>query len=423
MLKKIYALFVGSLIILVVLISCGSDKITTNKEDLNDGKKVLNFWTFSMKPNFEIYIQQLIEEYEEINNDIKISWVDFSKDEIITKIYEVNSSDDLPDIVSLNTDMIFNQIGSDFIYDLSSEIEYMNNNYFNGIIQSLNKDSKIFGFPWYTDIQVLFVNKLIMDQASISEENYPKTEEELFNLAGHIKEVTDKFGSLFIPEDIESLIYNGINIFDENGCVKIDKIEVIDYLKKRQAWFNNWVVPKYFSNFDDKMSLYVNGEVGMIKSNFPFIESVEKISKEVYENTIILPYPLGEGNVRYSETVSLVLMGKSKNRNDSLEFIKFLTNEDNQLEFFNQYNLLPVNKKLLENETFINYENNSAINKAKIIAYTSLENATDFRYNIENYVEISGIIEKYFRTIYLDSYNVENTVKEAQIEIDKICCG
>ena len=175
------------------------------------------------------------------------------------------------------------------------------------------------------------------------------------------------------------------------------------------------VVPNQFLNFDDKIFLYANNEVAMIKSNFQFINSIEKISKEVYDNTVIFPIPVGENDLRYTNTVYLSVVGK--NEELAMNFIKFILNDQNQLELSNTTNVLPVVKETFKNE--ISNDENSKINKAKKVAFDSLNKGRDFIYNIEHYNQISNIVEKYSRSIYLDGLEVESVLGNAQQEINK----
>ena len=78
---------------------------------------------------------------------------------------------------------------------------------------------------------------------------------------------------------------------------------------------------------------------------------------------------------------------------------------------------MPVVKETFKNE--ISNDENSKINKAKKVAFDSLNKGRDFIYNIEHYNQISNIVEKYSRSIYLDGLEVESVLGNAQQEINK----
>lgn len=411
---KFCRFFVFIVVMLFVLISCNFE--SKKVKIVDEENLIINIWTVDIKSRFDKYMQYIIEKYENLNENIKINWHDFKKDEIVLKLYEAWQSGELPDIVSLDTNTLVNKINEDLFVDLYEFDEGISSVFFDGLLKSNEKNGKLLGIPWYTDIKVLFINKKIMDNSGISEEQYPKTEEEFFNLLSVVKQNSGKFGSILEPESIKNLIFNGLNIFDETGNVNINTEEIINYFKKYQTQFQDSIVPKEFLNFGDKIYLYANNEVAMLKANFSFMGSIEKISSGVYDDTIIFPIPLGKNNVRYSDTVNLSIVNNSKSLDETLDFINFVVNERNQTELINYFNVLPTNKSLMDIENFL--INDSKIGQSKMIAFKSLENSQDFVYSIQNYNEISNIIEKYSRSIYLDGVNVEEFIGHAQNEIN-----
>ena len=416
MVKKFYKNFSAVLLLsLIVLISVILYKYFSNKNS-GGSKKTISIWTVEMKSEFEKYMTYLIDKYKRDNKNIEIYWSDFPKNEIATKLYEAWQSQTLPDIVSLDTNTLVNGINSSLFVNLNGYKESLSILIFPRLLETNEKDEKLLGFPWYTDVKILFINKKIMSESGINFEQYPKTEEEFFKILEVVKQNSQKFGSILEPDNIENLIFNGFDILDENGNVKIDKNEIIEYFKFCQNLFKNSSVPREFSNFDDKISLYANGEVAMIKSSFQFVSSIKKISEEIYNDTVIFPIPLGKEGVRFSNTISLSIVNNGKDFTSSLDFIKFILSDMNQIELFNNFNVLPVNKNLIDNQEFVDSIPDN--NKPKLTAFLSLEDSKDFVFNIEHQNKISNIIEKYSRSIYLDDVDVEVLIKEAQNDIN-----
>ena len=77
--------------------------------------------------------------------------------------------------VSLDTNTLVNKINEDLFVDLYEFDEGISSVFFDGLLKLNEKNGKLLGIPWYTDIKVLFINKKIMDNSGISEEQYPKT--------------------------------------------------------------------------------------------------------------------------------------------------------------------------------------------------------------------------------------------------------
>ncbi len=236
-----------------MLISCSSSK--NLKTFWEKEEVVIDFWTMDMKTRFEKYIRYVIEKFENDHRNIKIVWNDFPHNEIVIKLYDSWKNGTLPDVITLDTKTLINKINSELLVNLKDYEEEFSYEFFEGLLSSTQKDVKQLGFPWYTDIKVLFINKEIMDNAGIFEENYPKNEEEFINSLKVIQRNSGKFGSVLEPDNIESLIFNGLNIFGEDSKIKIDKEEIENYFKTNQMLFNENVVPKDFFNFGDKIYL------------------------------------------------------------------------------------------------------------------------------------------------------------------------
>ncbi len=378
----------------------------------------INIWTVDMSSRLDKYKIYVTKKFEENNPKTKINWSNFSSYNIVSKLYASWQENNLPDIVSFDAQTLVNGINDELIVDLYKFDKEFLNRFFEGILKTSEKNNRLLGIPWYTDIKVLFINKFIMDKANISKDNYPKTESEFLELFGTIKNNSEKFGSVIEPESMKNLIFNGLDVINEDGNVYINKSSVINYFKYNQSKFKNKEVPKQFSNFDDKIYLYSNNEIAMIKSNFQFINSIKKISKEVYENTVIFPIPTGKDGIRYTDTTYLSIINNGKDESLSMEFIKFLLDDENQMELLNSFNVLPVTKKFLEFGS-IDESIDSKLIEAKKVAFDSLDKAKDFIYNIKNYTPISNIIEKYSRSIYLDDIEVESVINDIQQEINQ----
>ena len=402
-----------SLLLVTILTFCF---IYINRKE--DHKQIVNIWTVDIGSRFNKYMEYLIDKFQNKNSDLKIVWKDFDEKDIISEIYESWHKNSLPDIISLSTNTLVNKLNKDLLYDLNELNVNFYDTFFEGILDSNKKDNKLLGIPWYTNIDVLYVNKSILDMCNIDKSHYPLTEKDFFNLLRNIKERSKKYGSVFNPENIKHLIYNGLKVIDSSDNVLINTPEIVEYFKKYQILFNNLIVPKKFLNFDDKLYLYSKGEVAMIKANVKFIDNMEKISKDIYNNTVVLPIPLGENNIRYADTVSLAIMKKSNKYKEAMKFMNFLVDKTNQIELINNFNILPVNKNI-NIDADISNKNSKKI-QAKIIAFKSLEKSKDFTVNVNKFNEINNVIEKYSRNIYLEGLDVQNMIKEAQHTIDSL---
>ena len=130
--KKV-CLIVFSLILVLILGSF----ILSNNKNKTDNEVV--FWTLQMS-DFSPYINDVIENFENQNPDIKIKWIDVPFSEGEKRTLASVLSDTPPDLVNLNPDFsaILAQKGT-----LEEIPESATNQYLPEIINSLKYNNKI----------------------------------------------------------------------------------------------------------------------------------------------------------------------------------------------------------------------------------------------------------------------------------------
>lgn len=78
----------------------------------------LEFWTISLSPWFDDYINGTIAEYEARNPGIKIVWKDIPIDAIQQKLLAAIAGGVSPDVVNLNTEFAFELAERNALVDL-----------------------------------------------------------------------------------------------------------------------------------------------------------------------------------------------------------------------------------------------------------------------------------------------------------------
>ena len=192
MINKFLKNFVTMVFVLFVLMSCLSESKSKNSSEIFEEQSVINLWTSNLKPRLDKYMKYVIEKFKKANPMIKINWTDFSTEEMVLNLYSSWQENNLPDIVSFDAKTLMNDINDELIVDLYKFDDEFLNTFFEGILKSSEKNNRLLGVPWFTDIKVLFINKSIMDMSNIDEENYPKNEDEFLNLMNVVKNNSGK---------------------------------------------------------------------------------------------------------------------------------------------------------------------------------------------------------------------------------------
>ena len=69
------------------------------------GPVTIEFWTISLRPLFDDYMNGLITEYERTHPGVKINWVDVQFQALEQKLLSAIAGGVAPDVVNLNTEM------------------------------------------------------------------------------------------------------------------------------------------------------------------------------------------------------------------------------------------------------------------------------------------------------------------------------
>ena len=138
---KFCRFFVFIIVMLFVLISCNFE--SKEVKIVDEENLIINIWTVDIKSRFDKYMRYIIEKYEKLNQNIKINWHDFQKDEIVLKLYEAWQSEELPDIVSLDTNTLVNKINEDLFVDLYEFDEGISSVFFDRLLKYNEKNGKL----------------------------------------------------------------------------------------------------------------------------------------------------------------------------------------------------------------------------------------------------------------------------------------
>ncbi|MFD1952961.1 ABC transporter substrate-binding protein [Paenibacillus thailandensis] len=207
--------------------------------------------------------------------------------------------------------------------------------------------------PWYTGTQVLYMNTRLVKEAGLDPANPPKTKEELYEWGRQIKAKTGaagyatQFSANLFPSE-------GVPILDADRSKPAfnteEAIAVVNNLKKL---IEEGVIVKDDAPFDKQIQYYSSEQVAFELSGPSFINFLKTSAPNVYENTVAVPLPTGKADLRYSNSMNLVVPKGSKNPQDAADFAAFVTNTANQTAFSKSSNTLPSTKESIQDPFFL----------------------------------------------------------------------
>ena len=177
--------------------------------------------------------------------------------------------------------------------------------------------------------------------------------------------------------------------------------------------YKNNLLPKdtLTINHREVIEKYMSNQALIIVAGSNFINMIKQNSPDIYNQSALSKQLVGDNKKCDISLMNLIIPKKSKNKELALEFALLLTNEENQLQLSKLTNVLPANKKALENEYFKNCSND-LIDKSRCISAQQLNNLNDKEFTNNNKKTINEAINKTLEEILLNQIVSKNQIEE-----------
>ncbi|MGQ0569301.1 MAG: ABC transporter substrate-binding protein, partial [Armatimonadota bacterium] len=312
----------------------------------------IEFWTISLQPFFNDYVNGMIAAYERANPGVTIRWVDVQFGAIEQKLLASLAGGVPPDVVNLNTEMTVRLADRNALVDMDAAVPAAARaRYFDGLWRSTQVRGRTYGVPWYVVPNVIAYNTEIYRRAGLKPGEPPQTEEEMIQQARTIKDRTKVYG--FMP-NVDGL--RMLHRFQENGLpiLSLDRKRAVfnspghvRYLARYVALFKEDYFPEdtLRRGYLGATERYSAGQLGMLITGPQFLLRVKRDNPDVYAHTFVAAYPRGKGNTLHLATMAITVPRASRNAPAAVDFALFVTNDDNQLEFSKQVVVFPSTRR------------------------------------------------------------------------------
>ena len=330
----------------------------------------LNFYSHPDKLGF---LKEAIADFEDQNRNLEINLVELPDN--TNEKYEIISStlslkDGRIDIVDSDVTWpaIFVNAGwVEPLDDLFTQVEL--DEYLASAIDSATINNKLYGIPYRIDSGMLYYRKDLLDKYSIDP---PSTWEQLIKASETIIEGEGRddlygyAGSWYQFEGLtcnylEFLWSNGADLLgDDNSLLLKDKTKALEALQTMTDMiYKNKISPLDVSSYKsgDVRSQFSNGNLifmrdwpagwRVVNSPESSVDGLVEVSKLPHFND----YDSSHGT--FGGWLYMV-SSSSNHKEESIEFIKFLTNYEQEKNNALLYNYLPSRKSLYEDEEVLN---------------------------------------------------------------------
>jgi len=356
----------------------------------------ITFWTMSLSPRFDPYINGVIADFEKTNPGIKVTWVDVPWGDTETKVLTAAAAGTMPDVANLNLPFAQKLAQSNKLVDFASAD--VKKDYFPGCWNASKYGNVIYGLPWYITVNMLFYNKDLFKKAGLDPSKPPKSYEDLYACAKAIKAKTGAYGYMTYFNDtyiMEELELMGIRLFDDSFThAQFNTPAVLSSVKYYKKMLAEGLIPSQTltakSGSGDAVQLYSSGRLAIFSGGTSNARMIKENNANVYDATAVAPLIKGPNGRNNLAVMNVVVSKDSPNQDAAVKFAKFLTNNANQLAFAKDAGTIIPSTADCVKDPFFSKDDGTAGAAARIMSAREVASGSIVFPTIANWSEISG---------------------------------
>lgn len=428
-LKKLSILFV--LLLSLLLTACGGGDSSSK-----DGKVTIEFMHSSVEQERLAVITELIERFENENQDIKVKQVPVEEDNYNTKIITLASAGELPEVIEVGQDyakvMDKDQlIDNDSVKSIIDEVGV--DQFYEGAIKLVKtEDGESFtGVPISGWVQGIWYNKEMLESEGFSE---PENWDQVLEIAKAFTDFGNKKYGIALPT-VEGLfseqafsqfaLSNNANILDEKGELDLNTTEMKEALNYYQE-LSQYTMPGSNDTTEIKDS-FMNGTVPMALYSTYILPSVYDAGNA---DKIGFAVPTEQSKAVFGTVSALTISSglEEQQKAAAEKFTSFMAQAENTTEWvlMSPGGAQPVHKEVVENP---DYQANEVI---QAFGDLSTEIAASFNdiqvfglIDDKNFAKMgditsSGAIPKLINRITVGEKDINSQLKEAETNIQGV---
>lgn len=380
----------------------------------------LTFWTISLSPTFDDYINGVIKSFQDKNPGVTVKWQDVPFDAIEQKTLTSAASKTLADVMNLNTDYLKKLAAVKAVASMDELAGDVKKDYFEGVWSAGEFEGVSYALPWYLSNSVQLYNKELLKKAGFDAP--PKTEDEAWAMSKAIKEKTGAYGStvkdihLYLPMQGVKLVSDDY----KKAAFNVPKtLEIFKQFKQR---FDEGLIPKEILLGQGKpQEWFAQEKIAFWGTGPQLFRQVKDLSPQVYDKSDATGAFVGASGKVHVAIMNIAVSNFSKHKKEAADFAKFITNAENQLAFAKLVAILPSVKKAAEDPFFSQgKDSKDPAEKGRYLAAKQLEISENLFPPVENISKINKAINQEFHRVLLENKDPAKAIADAEAEVNKL---
>lgn len=346
----------------------------------------ITFQTTNLKKDFSGFFQPLINRFQQQNPGTEVTWIDDPGDQDFdSRMLAQARACDLPDVVNLTGGTIRSLDAAGQLIDFSVKSPGVQAPFVPSIWDSIATRGTVHpALPWYWGPAVQTYNSDLMSQAGLDPTAPPKTV--LEQLAQATRAAEQSNGKIAAMNANPAWNYfgdwynMGVQFMDQKqGSFTFSSDpKALAYLEAYAKAYAAGAMPKdSLAASADPSQAFAAGQVIWGSRNASFLRFVKQNAAALYPKVGVAPIPKDPGTATLFDGQYVAVPTTSKNARTAAAFATFLTNDENQLGWAKDPNVVvfPTTSKALQDPFFSAPSGDDPMGKARQIAAADAQNA------------------------------------------------
>jgi multiple sugar transport system substrate-binding protein len=308
-----------------------------------DGDKTISVWAMGEEGK---KLSELTKKFEDENPGIKVKVQAIPWDTAHDKLLTAVASGKGPDVLQLGTTWVPEFADAGALLDLTPHLEdypqFKPENYFEGAQSSMKFDDKVIGVPWYVETRLIYYRTDLLEEVGYP--NAPATWDELKDAAQKLTSRGEGFYGLDIDQadQITPFIFawqNGFEFDVEKDNLNLDDPKFEEAVAYLNSYFKEGLSPT--TKGMDIIQAFKDGVKPMFFSGPWMVNILKDQAPDLEGKWSVAVMPTKETNTSSIGGANFTIFHNSKNVEESLKYIQYVTDVDTQLEWLKISNTLP----------------------------------------------------------------------------------
>ncbi len=346
----------------------------------------ITFWTMSLSPTFDEYIQKIVENFELTYPEVNVTWEDQPWDSLRDKVRNSFTTGSPADVMNISPSWIGELAEAGLLMDMDAALaDYpeIREQYSDGAWTTRTFNGVSYQIPWYLGLSnFLGYNTALLEELGLTPDDLPTTWPELYSFAEMVRENSDyyaislNFGSGTELNLLPYLLYNDVPAYLEDGTVGLNTGMAAEHLQLWVDLVRNDLIPRESLTDDHRQMVerYSQGETVLIMIAPHMLRLVNEANPAVFEQTAVAPGITGTSGKNAVDVQSLVIPANAPYPNAALALALFVTNPETQAAFSKEVGIFPSNL-LSYNDPF--FQTTDPANPVSVIRPLALDYVTN----------------------------------------------